>query len=198
MSDLRALDLVEVISAAQSALSAALGKPARIRDTQVLSEEDRRNLIVRACAEFSDGRTQSVIVKATRSPDYDPGAGNAFDTSGLIKEWVATALLTSRNSTFRHGSRLWRVRSAMAFLCSRTLALISVRSLIRSSKAALMMRSARSSPMPWRLLACTRILPVAWLPTMRFSNPSSEQGACAVHSDGGSKDKQNLRRSTSG
>jgi hypothetical protein len=105
MSDLRALDLVEVISDAQSALSAA-GKPARIRDTQVLSHEDRRNLIVRACAEFSDGRTQSVIVKATRAPDYDPRAEDAFETSGLIKEWVATALLASRKPAFRHGSRL--------------------------------------------------------------------------------------------
>src|SRR5262245_24441862 len=106
MSDLRTLYVDEVISAAQSALSATTGNATIIRDPQVLSNEDRRNLIVRADADLGDGRRQSVIIKATRSSDYDPKAEDAFETSGLIKEWVATALLTARSPSFQHGSPL--------------------------------------------------------------------------------------------
>src|SRR5882672_6111400 len=36
---------------------------------------------------------QSVIVKATRAADHDPAALDAFEKSGLVKEWTATAYL---------------------------------------------------------------------------------------------------------
>jgi Phosphotransferase enzyme family len=106
MGELRILDLAVVISAAESALSSACGRPVKVQDTQVLSDEDRRNLIVRAEADYGNGRVKSLILKATRSPNYDPNAENVLETSGLIKEWVATAYLAARAPSFRHGSLL--------------------------------------------------------------------------------------------
>src|SRR5262249_12677333 len=69
----------------------------------VLSGEQRRNFLARATAIDADGHARPVILKATRSPTYNPAAENVFQTSGLAKEWVATALLASRVRGRGHG-----------------------------------------------------------------------------------------------
>jgi hypothetical protein len=106
MNDLRTLDLAEVMSATESALSSASGIPVKVQDAEVLSDEHRRNLIVRAKAKYGDGRMRSIIVKATRSANYDPSAEDGLQTSGIIREWVATAYLAARAPTAGHGSAL--------------------------------------------------------------------------------------------
>jgi hypothetical protein len=93
MTDLRSRDLGDVLSRAASALSRAMGREIRLEEVQPLSKEERRNLVVRAAARGSDGEAMSVIVKATRSSTYDPAAEDALQTSGLIREWVATTYI---------------------------------------------------------------------------------------------------------
>jgi hypothetical protein len=104
MSELRSLDVGDVIVRAASALSRASGRPTGIEQVRLLSKPDRRNLIARGVAVDDDGKARPVIVKATRSPGYDPAAANALATSGLVREWVATALISARARGREHGS----------------------------------------------------------------------------------------------
>ena len=93
MSELRALDLDDVVALAAAALARAMGGEVQLEQVQPISKEDRRNMVVRAVAHGSDGKTTPVIVKATRSPHYDPTAEDALRASGLVREWVATAYI---------------------------------------------------------------------------------------------------------
>lgn len=106
MNDLRNLELHDVLDAAAEALSRATGATCRLADAELLSNEQRRNVIVRARAASDGGASQSIIVKATRSYDYDPRSPSAFERSGLIREWVATAHLATRVPVRGHGAQL--------------------------------------------------------------------------------------------
>jgi hypothetical protein len=91
VSGLRSLDLDDVLARAAAALSRESGRRTWLDEVRPLSDEERRNLIVRATARDSDGNAKPVIVKATRAADYDPTAEDALRASGLVREWVATA-----------------------------------------------------------------------------------------------------------
>jgi Phosphotransferase enzyme family len=103
MNALRDLDQAEVVAAAEAALRLR-GAPVRIRDIQALGNAERRNLILRGIAQ--NGEDRAIIIKATRAGDYDPAAADAFDESGLVKEWVATAFLAAHAPAGRHGAAL--------------------------------------------------------------------------------------------
>ena len=106
MSELRTLDVQEIMARAGAALCNASGDMLNLETVEVLSNDNRRNFIARAAARYADGSTRSVIVKATRSPTYDPAAADVLRTSGLAKEWVACAFLASRAPGRGHGSAL--------------------------------------------------------------------------------------------
>src|SRR5579862_4396935 len=95
MGELRSLNVQDVIARAASAFSRASGRAVKLEQVQPLSQPDRRNLVVRAVAVDDAGKAQSVIVKATRSPGYDPAAENVLEASGLVREWVATAHISA-------------------------------------------------------------------------------------------------------
>jgi hypothetical protein len=105
MSALRTLDLEGVISRAASALGRATGRATTLEDVQLISNAERRNLIARAVAVDAAGR-RPVIIKATRSPPYDPSSDQALASSGLVREWVATALIARLAPDRPHGAAL--------------------------------------------------------------------------------------------
>jgi hypothetical protein len=104
MNDLRIVDVPEIIAEAALALSSASGSVVKIDEMQPLSDDRRRNFVGRARAIDDDGRIRSILVKATRSANYDPAAENALETSGLVREWVATAYIAARAPGRGHGS----------------------------------------------------------------------------------------------
>jgi hypothetical protein len=106
MSQLRAVDVTEVLAQAGEALSKASRDLIKLDDAEILSNDSKRNFIVRAVARYADGRVRSVIEKATRSPTYDPAAANVLQASGLAKEWVACAFLASHVPGHGHGAAL--------------------------------------------------------------------------------------------
>ena len=106
MSQLRTVDVQEIIARAGEALSKASGGTVVLGELEVLSNDDRRNFIARAAARYSGGSARSVIVKATRSPSYDPKDENVLQASGLAKEWVACSFLAARAPGRGHGSAL--------------------------------------------------------------------------------------------
>jgi Phosphotransferase enzyme family len=106
MSELRPVDVQEILSRAEEALSEASGDTVKLDDVEVLSNDSRRNFIGRAAARYAYGSDRSVIVKATRSSTYGLGDANVLQTSGLAKEWVACAFLAARAPGRGHGAAL--------------------------------------------------------------------------------------------
>src|SRR5262245_58018039 len=106
MSQLRTVDVQEILARAGEALSKASGDLVKLDDVDVLSNDKRRNFIARAASRYAGGSARSVILKATRSPAYDPTDENLLQTSGLAKEWVACAFLAARAPGRGHGSAL--------------------------------------------------------------------------------------------
>jgi hypothetical protein len=106
MSELRSVNIQEVLALAEGALSKISVRVVRLDDVEVLSNDNRRNFIARAVAHYDDGDTRRVILKSTRSPTYDHTAENVLQTSGLAKEWVACALLAAYAHDRGHGSTL--------------------------------------------------------------------------------------------
>jgi hypothetical protein len=106
MTQLRMIDVPEVTARAGEALSRAFGGTVVLGEVEVLSNDHRRNFIARAAARYADGSARSVIVKATRSPSYDPGHQTVLQASGLAKEWVACAFLAARAPGRGHGAAL--------------------------------------------------------------------------------------------
>jgi thiamine kinase-like enzyme len=96
MSEYRQFTVEDATAAARQALSRAAGYPIAVEQVSNLGSEQRRNLILRASAVKPDGASRSVIIKATRARGYDPSAADAFETSGLIREWAAVRLLAQR------------------------------------------------------------------------------------------------------
>ena len=106
MSQLRTVDVQEITARAGEALSKASGGTVVLDELEVLSNDNRRNFIARAAARYAGGSARPVILKATRSPTYDPMDENVLQASGLAKEWVACAFLAARAPGRGHGSAL--------------------------------------------------------------------------------------------
>src|SRR5215471_387799 len=134
MSQLRAVDVQEILARAGEALSKASGDRLELDNVEVLSNDNRRNFIARAAARYLDGSARSVIVKTTRSPTYNPTAANVLQVSGLAKEWVACAFLVARAPGRGHGAVLLAGDVASASWYLRTLVHTSPRLSIPFSK----------------------------------------------------------------
>jgi hypothetical protein len=85
-----------VTECAAAALSRSWQASVLLADVTALSDENRRNLILRATALRDGTLPRSVIIKATRAAGFDAMAANAFAESGLVKEWTAAAFLAGR------------------------------------------------------------------------------------------------------
>ena len=85
-----------VTECAAAALSRSWQASVLLADVTALSNEKRRNLILRATALRDGTPPRSVIIKATRATGFDAVAANAFAESGLVKEWTAAAFLAGR------------------------------------------------------------------------------------------------------
>jgi hypothetical protein len=94
----RAFTAEDAVRAAEVALARQHGGAFTIGEVRDLAEEARRNIILRASAIDAHGRARAIIIKATRSADYDPAAENAYAKSGLVKEWAAGMLLKHRGA----------------------------------------------------------------------------------------------------
>jgi len=106
MSKLVNVDTQEVIARAAEALSQAWGQTITFDLVQPISGDPRRNFIARAVAVGHSREGRPVIIKTTRSRHYDPEAEDALQSSGLVREWVATALVSARAPNRGHGSAL--------------------------------------------------------------------------------------------
>ena len=187
MSQLRTVDVQDVIARAGEALSKASGGTVVLGELEVLSDDHRRNFIARAAARYSGGRARSVIVKATRSPSYDPMDENVLQASGLAKEWVACSFLATRAPGRGHGSALLAGDVAGGIMVFEDLGanLISLVDPLLKGTARGRARAERSMRQRWA--ACTPTPSAASTPIKRRCDPFSARVGRAALQDGVSR-----------
>jgi hypothetical protein len=71
MSELRTVDVQEIIARAEEALSKVSSGTVKIDEVKVLSDDNRRNFVARAAALYVDGSTRPVFFKATPAEHFD-------------------------------------------------------------------------------------------------------------------------------
>ena len=91
-----------IAECATAALSRSWQTSVFLADVTALSDENRRNLILRATALRDGTPPRSVIIKATRAAGFDAMAANAFSEWGLVKEWTAAVFLADRAPNGAH------------------------------------------------------------------------------------------------
>ena len=106
MSQYRSFTIDDAVRAAELALSRLPGGAVAIDDVRDLGGDQRRNLILRASATGAGGFARSIIIKATRAAGRDAAAENAYETSGLVKEWAAATLLAQQATRSGHPAAL--------------------------------------------------------------------------------------------
>lgn len=83
----------DIAERAAAALSLSWRAPVSLTDVTPLSNEKRRNVILRATTVGEGVSLRSVIIKVQRAADFDASTPNALEESGLVKEWTAAAFL---------------------------------------------------------------------------------------------------------
>lgn len=105
MARYRELSDTQAANIAEAALSRRFSHQVGLSAVQRISEEGRRNLILRAIAKV-DGEPRAIMIKADRALDYDASAPDAFEKFGLVKEWVTRELIGELEPGEKNSARL--------------------------------------------------------------------------------------------
>ena len=89
----RSFTVEDAVASAAAALSRAWNERITLEDVTRLSEDRRRNHVIRAIARRPSGNDRHIVIKATRAAGYDASSENAFAAMGLAREWSAATLL---------------------------------------------------------------------------------------------------------
>src|SRR5688572_28605371 len=103
------MEFAPIIVRAERVLSHTLGREVRLADVSRLSEDDRRNLLLR-CRDVSGSSSDSFIIKKVVADTYNPEDVESFDTQRFFTdsvgaEFLSGALNTPRSLRFYGGDR---------------------------------------------------------------------------------------------
>src|SRR5918993_1400259 len=102
------LAITQTVAAAERVLARTYARDVRLGDVARISDEDRRNLLLR-CRDLSDG-SASFIIKKVVADTYDPEDATSFDTKRFYSDWAGAQFLTNavpvlRSARFYGGDR---------------------------------------------------------------------------------------------
>jgi Phosphotransferase enzyme family len=83
-----------IVTAAERVISHSLGRELRLADVTCLSEDDRRNLLLRA-RDLSGGPPGSFIIKKVVADSYDRADAASFDTTRFFSDWGGAEFLSA-------------------------------------------------------------------------------------------------------
>ncbi|HEV8246164.1 MAG TPA: hypothetical protein VGP93_10370, partial [Polyangiaceae bacterium] len=101
-------------AAIERVLCDCVGSEVKIISTETLSDEDRRNLLVRCSIESNGRLPSSVVIKQARG-DYDPEKLAHWDTLRLHRDWLGAQFL-SAVSPAEHCPRFWAGDRELGFI----------------------------------------------------------------------------------
>ncbi|WP_346660414.1 hypothetical protein [Nannocystis sp. RBIL2] len=93
-------------AAVEALLSAGLEAPVRVTAAERVSEEGRRNLLLRCTVAGADGPTR-VIVKQVVADAYDPDAVDSWDVRRFFGDWAGAEFLGEVAGESPHGPRFY-------------------------------------------------------------------------------------------
>ena len=82
-----------ILAAAEHVLSRSLGREMRLGEVACLSDDGRRNLLLRA-RDLSGGSPASFIIKKVVADSYNPADSTSWDTSRFFLDWVGAEFLS--------------------------------------------------------------------------------------------------------
>lgn len=88
------VDLAPVVAAAERALSRQRSRNVRLGDVERLSEDDRRNLLLR-CRDLDGGPRATVIIKKVVADAYNPDDICSWDTTRFFSDWTGAEFLSA-------------------------------------------------------------------------------------------------------
>lgn len=87
-------DIPPIVAAAEQVLAKTLGREIRLGDVACLSEDDRRNLLLR-CRDLASDPPVSFIIKKVVADAYNPGDAESWDTRRFFSDWAGAELLSA-------------------------------------------------------------------------------------------------------
>ena len=87
-------EFAPILASAQRQVSKTLGRDVCLGDVERLSEDDRRNLLLRS-RDLSGGSPASFIIKKVVVDAYDPGDAASWDTRRFFSDWVGAEFLST-------------------------------------------------------------------------------------------------------
>ena len=94
VSELAASRFSTLVAQAEVVLRGALGGDVRLAGARALSDEDRRNLLLRCdVAEAPAGAPRSVVIKRAHPDRYRPDDAESWAARGLFRDWAGLQLL---------------------------------------------------------------------------------------------------------
>lgn len=106
-----------VIAAATRLLSHRMGVPVRLTDVVCISEEERRNRLLRVGVENPPaGLPASLIIKQVVAKAYNPDQIDSWDTQRFFRDWAGAEFLSNLPSEPGHGPRFYGGDRELGFI----------------------------------------------------------------------------------
>jgi hypothetical protein len=105
-----------LLVAAQALLSRTLGTDVTLTLAECLTDEERRNTVLRC--RVTDGlaaHPSSIIIKQVVSQDYRPDATDSWDTQRFFRDWTGAEFLTTIAPDAAHCPRFYGGDAALGF-----------------------------------------------------------------------------------
>jgi hypothetical protein len=115
-------DSSRIVEAASQLLSRAWNAPVRLDDVVRLTDDGRRNLVLR-CRTGGDGTPPTVIIKAVVAEKFDSDDAENWDVQRFFSDWKGAAFLTALPSGIRVSPRVYAGDRSMGFFVLEDLGL---------------------------------------------------------------------------
>jgi tRNA A-37 threonylcarbamoyl transferase component Bud32 len=105
-----------LLTTAQTLLTNAVGERVRLTQVERLTDDERRNVVLRCQVEgASQGQPASIIIKQVVAQDYRPDAVDSWDTQRFFRDWAGAQFLTAISPDGTHSPRFYAGDPAQGF-----------------------------------------------------------------------------------
>lgn len=87
------MSYASILASAEPVLSQSLSRPVRLGEVNCLSDDERRNLLLRV-HDLDGGRPASFIIKKVVADSYNPADLTSWDTSRFLNDWAGAEFLS--------------------------------------------------------------------------------------------------------
>lgn len=106
-----------IITATTQLLSQHLGEPVQLTNVVCISEEERRNLLLRVNIENPpDGLPASLIIKQVVAKEYNPDQIDSWDTQRFFRDWAGAEFLSNLPGNPAHGPHFYGGDRQLGFI----------------------------------------------------------------------------------